>query len=78
MTNLLYVEFQLLGGDAEHRSHKATGDIYRHDELLRALVTHNAMAYQALTYKLRNTTILIIKMYFIGTFHAQYASVSTN
>lgn len=51
-TNLSYVEFQLLGGNAEHRSHKATGHIYRHDVLVTAFETHNGKAAKTLLYNL--------------------------
>ncbi|TNN40656.1 hypothetical protein EYF80_049171 [Liparis tanakae] len=43
---------QLPGGDAELGSHKATGDVYGHDGLAAALVTHKAFAHQALLYRL--------------------------
>lgn len=51
-TNLLYVEVQLLWRNVEHRSHKATRDIYSHDVLLTALATNNAVAHQTLTNNL--------------------------
>lgn len=58
LTNLLYVEVQALGRNAKHRSHKTTGNIYRHDFLVTALVTHNATAHQTLLYNLEGQKVL--------------------
>lgn len=45
-------EVQLLGGEAEQRSHEATGHVHRHELLDAAVVTDGAATHQKLLHNL--------------------------
>lgn len=50
---LAHVEIQLLGRNAQHRRHEATGDIDGHNLLVGALGTDDGLADQTLLHDLR-------------------------
>lgn len=52
-SHLAHVETQLLWRNAQHCSHKATGDIDRHNLLISTLGTNNGLADQTLLHNLR-------------------------